>query len=183
VSGAEPLEAFFGHTPHPPVIAEPQPIRDYGVPRRASTKDTRIEESQPAKPTLAQEPPAEKVRIVEVPVEKIVVKEVSKTVEVERLVLPDVDFRFDSAELTDVGKGKVYLAAQKLREKSALALIIEGHTDRMGSDEYNYNLGRRRIDPARMSALSQGKNKPLLDQETAWARAVNRRVEFQVKAQ
>jgi outer membrane protein OmpA-like peptidoglycan-associated protein len=34
-----------------------------------------------------------------------------------------------------------------------------------------------------MSALSQGKNKPLLDQETAWARAVNRRVEFQVKAQ
>lgn len=195
VSGAEPLEAFFGHTPHPPVIAEPQPIRDYGVPKRASTKDTRIEESQPAKPTLAQEPPAEKVRIVEVPVEKIVVKEVSKTVEVERLVLPDVDFRFDSAELTDVGKGKVYLAAQKLREKSALALIIEGHTDRMGSDEYNYNLGRRRartvineltalgIDPARMSALSQGKNKPLLDQETAWARAVNRRVEFQVKAQ
>jgi outer membrane protein OmpA-like peptidoglycan-associated protein len=195
VSGAEPLEAFFGHTPHPPVIAEPQPIHNYGVPKKVPMKDTRTGEPQSATAAPAQQPLAEKVRVVEVPVEKTVIKEVPKIVETERLVLPDVDFRFGSAELTDVGKGKVYLAAQKLKEESALAFIIEGHTDRIGSDEYNYNLGRRRaqtvineltslgIDPTRMSAVSQGKNKPLLDQETGWARAVNRRVEFQVKAQ
>jgi len=32
-----------------------------------------------------------------------------------------------------------------------------------------------------MSAASLGESKPLIDQETQWARAVNRRVEFQVK--
>jgi outer membrane protein OmpA-like peptidoglycan-associated protein len=37
------------------------------------------------------------------------------------------------------------------------------------------------VDPARMSAASQGESKPLASQETNWARAVNRRVEFQVK--
>jgi outer membrane protein OmpA-like peptidoglycan-associated protein len=37
------------------------------------------------------------------------------------------------------------------------------------------------VDPARMSAASQGESKPLVGQETNWARAVNRRVEFQVK--
>jgi outer membrane protein OmpA-like peptidoglycan-associated protein len=33
-----------------------------------------------------------------------------------------------------------------------------------------------------MSAASVGESKPLINQETEWARAVNRRVEFQVKA-
>ena len=195
VSGTEPLEAFFGHTPHPPVISEPQPIQNYGVPKKVPMKDARDVENQPPKPPLAQEPAAERVKVVEVPVEKLVVKEVPKIVEVEKLVFPAVDFRFDSAELTEVGKGKVYLAAQKLKEKSEVEIVIEGHTDNVGSDEYNQNLGRRRaqtvinelavlgIDPGRLFSVSLGQSKPLLDQETGWARAVNRRVEFQVKAQ
>jgi outer membrane protein OmpA-like peptidoglycan-associated protein len=37
------------------------------------------------------------------------------------------------------------------------------------------------VDPARMSAASLGETKPLIGQDTGWARAVNRRVEFQVK--
>jgi outer membrane protein OmpA-like peptidoglycan-associated protein len=32
-----------------------------------------------------------------------------------------------------------------------------------------------------MSASGAGENAPLINQETQWARAVNRRVEFQVK--
>jgi outer membrane protein OmpA-like peptidoglycan-associated protein len=39
------------------------------------------------------------------------------------------------------------------------------------------------IDPSRISAATQGEQKPLIDQATEWARAVNRRVEFQVKGQ
>ena len=38
------------------------------------------------------------------PVEKLVVKEVPKIVEVEKMVFPIVAFRFDSAELTELGK-------------------------------------------------------------------------------
>ncbi|HEX2933457.1 MAG TPA: OmpA family protein [Candidatus Binatia bacterium] len=188
VSATEPQEAFFGHRPHPPVLADPQPIQDYGVPKRVPLKQATAQSAVPA-PVIAPE----KVRVVEVPVEKIVVREVPKIVEVERILFPAVAFRFDSADLTDLGKGQVYLAAQRLKEKSDVTVVVEGHTDATGSDEYNQKLGQRRaqtvmselsaqgIEPNRMSATSLGENRPLLSQETDWARAVNRRVEFQVK--
>jgi len=147
----------------------------------------------PAQPQATAPIASENVKIVEVPVEKIVVKEVPKIVEVEKMVFPAIAFRFDSAELTDLGKGQVYLAAERLKQAADLTLVIEGHTDAVGSDEYNQKLGQRRaetvikelvaqgVDPSRVSAVSLGENKPLIDQNTQWARAVNRRVEFQVK--
>jgi outer membrane protein OmpA-like peptidoglycan-associated protein len=141
-------------------------------------------------------PPPERVKIVEVPVEKVVVREVPKTitVEVEKVVFPPVAFAFDSANLTDLGKGQVYLTAQRLKEKADLTIAIEGHTDSQGSDEYNQKLGLQRaqtvmnelaaqgVDRNRISTASVGEAKPLLGQNATWARAVNRRVEFQVKA-
>jgi len=195
VSATEPQEAFFGHRPHPPVLAEPQPLHDYGVARR-----TPLKARPPAKTTqapgaaTAQAPAAETVKVVEVPVEKIVVREVPKIIEVEKVVFPAVAFRFDSAELTELGRGQVYLTAQRLKDKSEVIVVVEGHADVIGSDEYNMKLGMRRahavmkelsaqgIDPNRMSAGSFGETRPVIDQETDWARAVNRRVEFQVKA-
>ncbi len=175
VSATEPQEAFFGHRPHPPVLAEPQPWHDYGPAKRTPLKQTTTESQAPA--PLA---PPETVKVVEVPVEKIVVKEVPRVVEVEKIIFPAVAFRFDSAD-------------QRLKEKADLTVVIEGHTDTVGNDDYNQRLGRRRaetimselsaqgIERSRMSAASLGESKPLIDQETQWARAVNRRVEFQVK--
>jgi OOP family OmpA-OmpF porin len=205
VSATPAQEAFFGHVPHPPVLTDPLPYTDYGVPSKMAPG-----EAKASPPPVAEAAP-EKVKIVEVPVEKIVVKEVpkvvevpkivevptvvEKVVEVEKVVFPAVAFRFDSAELTDLGKGQVYLAAQRLKEKSDIKIVIEGYTDNVGSEEYNQKLGMRRaqtvmnelsalgIDRNRISATSLGENKPLLNQETNWARAMNRRVEFQVKAQ
>jgi len=188
VSATEPQEAFFGHRPHPPILADPQPLQDYGVPRRVPLK-------QSSAPTAASAPviAPERVSVVEVPVEKLVVKEVPKIVEVEKILFSAVAFRFDSAELTELGKGQVYLTAQRLKEKNDITVVIEGHTDARGSDEYNQKLGQRRaqtvmselsaqgIEPNRMSAISLGETRPLIAQETDWARAVNRRVEFQVK--
>lgn len=193
VSATEPQEAFFGHRPHPPILAEPQ-TPDYGLPKTAPQKPAAPAPTPaPAQPQAAAPTPQETVKIVEVPVEKVVVKEVPKIVEVEKMVFPTVAFRFDSAELTDLGKGQVYLAAQRLKQAGDLTLVIEGHTDVAGSEEYNQKLGRRRaetvikelvaqgVDPNRVSAISLGESKPLIDQDTQWARAVNRRVELQVK--
>ena len=191
VSATPPQEAFFGHHPHPPVLGELQPLQDYGMPKKIPMAQTA---SQPAPPVLL--PPPETVRIVEVPVEKVVVREVPKTitVEVEKVVFPPVAFAFDSANLTDLGKGQVYLTAQRLKEKADLTIAIEGHTDSQGSDEYNQKLGLQRaqtvmnelaaqgVDRNRISTASVGEAKPLLGQNATWARAVNRRVEFQVKA-
>ena len=190
VSATEAQEALFGHTAHPPILAEPQPAYDYGMPKKVVLE--KPAEAPP--PAVSQQPAPEKVRIVEVPVEKIVVKEVPKIVEVERLVFPNIAFRFNSADLTELGKGEVYLAAQRLKENAEMTIAVEGHTDEVGNDEYNQKLGMRRaetvmkelaalgIDRSRMSAASLGERKPLINQETGWARAVNRRVEFQVRA-
>jgi len=191
VSATEPQEAFFGHTPHPPVLSEPQPMRNYGVAKKVVMNEAPAKEASSVAAVIAPEP-VERVKIVEVPVEKIVVKEVPKVVEVEKFVFPAVAFRFDSAELTELGKGQVYLAAQRLKEKPELKVLVEGHTDSVGSDDYNQKLGLRRaqtimreltvqgIDAGRMSAASFGETRPAINQETDWAHAVNRRVEFQV---
>ena len=187
VSATKPQEKIFGHNPHPPLFAEPEPVYDYGTPRRVPMRET------PApKRSSYQEPVSERVTIQEVPVEKTVYKEVPKIVEVERIVFPDIAFQFNSAELTDLGKGKAYLAAQKLKEKPEIVVAIEGHADYIGDDGYNQKLGLRRgervlrelaqlgVDTSRMSVTSFGESKPVLDQQTDWARAVNRRVEFRI---
>lgn len=188
VSATAPQEAFFGHYPHPPILAEPPPMQDYGVPKKVPMTPV-----APPAPQAAVPSAPETVKVVQVPVEKIVVKEVPKIVEVEKVVFPAIAFRFDSAELSDLGKGQVYLAAQRLKEKNDLTVAIEGHTDAAGNEEYNQKLGQRRaqtvmkelaalgIEPNRMSATSLGEAKPLIDQNTQWADAVNRRVEFQVQ--
>jgi outer membrane protein OmpA-like peptidoglycan-associated protein len=189
VSATKPQEVFFGHHPHPPVLGDAQSIQDYGMPKRTSRVQTTM---QPQPPATAPAPPPETVKIVEVPVEKIVVKEVR--VEVEKLVFPSVAFAFDSARLTDLGKGQVYMASQRLREKTDVTVVIEGHADSRGDEEYNRKLGLQRaqtimnelaalgVDRNRMSTASVGESQPALEMDTAWARAVNRRVEFQVKA-
>ncbi|MDY7017039.1 MAG: OmpA family protein [Nitrospirota bacterium] len=134
-----------------------------------------------------------KERVVEVPVEKVVVKEVPKVVRVERLVFSDINFEFDKSTLTNLGKGKTYLIAQKLKESQNVKVVIAGHADYIGSEQYNLNLARRRAETIRKELLklgvsseqigdivSYGESKPLVDMKQPWARAVNRRVEFEV---
>ena len=191
VSANEPMEVIFGHEPHPPILAEPQAVRDYGMPRRVPVKPA----PPPAPVAAAQEPVREVVKLVEVPKETVVYRDVQKLVEVEKFVFSGIAFQFDSADLTDWGKGNVYLAAEKLKAKGDVSVVIEGHTDEVGSVEYNKNLGLRRaqrvmselaalgINQARISTATYGEQKPLINQPTAWARAVNRRVEFEVKGQ
>jgi OOP family OmpA-OmpF porin len=134
-----------------------------------------------------------KERVVEVPVEKVVVKEVPKVVRVERLVFSDINFEFDKSTLTNLGKGKTYLIAQKLKESQNVKVVIAGHADYIGSEQYNLNLARRRAETIRKELIklgvsteqigdivSYGESKPLVDMKQPWARAVNRRVEFEV---
>ncbi len=134
-----------------------------------------------------------KERVVEVPVEKVVVKEVPKVVRVERLVFSDINFEFDKSTLTNLGKGKTYLIAQKLKESQNIKVVIAGHADYIGTEQYNLNLARRRAETIRKEILrlgvspeqigdivSYGESKPLVDMKQPWARAVNRRVEFEV---
>jgi len=125
-----------------------------------------------------------------VPKERIVYRD--RVIQVERVAFPDVTFEFDKATLTDVGHARVYLVSQKLKEGKNVKIEIQGHTDYIGTEDYNKKLGMQRaetvkaelirlgVDPARISTVSFGEDKPLIDMQTPWARAVNRRAEFVV---
>ncbi|EKO3616490.1 OmpA family protein [Vibrio metschnikovii] len=99
-----------------------------------------------------------------------------------------VYFSFDSAELTDASR---YVLAQligQLQQHSHLS--VEGHTDNIGSDAYNFALGLRRAERVAdyvqqqalvhvtTEVLSSGARQPLNDNATAQQRAQNRRVEI-----
>jgi outer membrane protein OmpA-like peptidoglycan-associated protein len=113
--------------------------------------------------------------------------------QVERIVLQSVHFEFDKSQLTPLGRRVLDEAAQKLQDNPGLTVEIEGHTDSIGTEQYNLGLGQRRaevvkaylalqhrINPQRMTTLSYGESRPVADNHTAEGRALNRRVEFKV---
>lgn len=74
-----------------------------------------------------------------------------------------------------------------------LVFMVAGHTDNVGNEEYNYDLGKRRadavsrylitkksLDPLRVVPVSYGQSAPVEDNKSAQSRAKNRRVEILV---
>jgi peptidoglycan-associated lipoprotein len=110
-----------------------------------------------------------------------------------QVFFPDVNFDFNKATLNDLGKGRVRQISQLLASVPSLKVVVEGHCDFKGTDEYNMKLGEQRaqsvikeltelgIDPGRLSPLSYGESKSIFTEETDWARAVNRRAQFSVQ--
>jgi peptidoglycan-associated lipoprotein len=104
--------------------------------------------------------------------------------------LERVYFDFDQFTLTSAARGVLKKNAAYLQANSGVKVVIEGHCDERGSDEYNLALGERRasaakqylvslgVNAGRLSIISYGEEKPLeaLSSEQAWAK--NRRAEF-----
>lgn len=99
-------------------------------------------------------------------------------------------FASGSAELTPELIGLLDIAAGILLRNPTLGLLIEGHTDDVGSESANQRLSERRagnaaaylvaagIDEARLTAIGYGESQPIGDNTTAEGRAKNRRVDF-----
>ncbi|MEW6518184.1 MAG: OmpA family protein [Thermodesulfobacteriota bacterium] len=77
------------------------------------------------------------------------------------------------------------------KELADARLIVEGHTDDSGTEEYNYELSEMRaeavrkylqenfnIDPNRLLIRGSGENRPISGNDTEDGRSLNRRVEF-----
>jgi len=76
---------------------------------------------------------------------------------------------------------------------SGRLFVVAGHTDSVGPESYNYELGQRRasrvagylvsrqgVDPTQLRVVSYGASKPVADNSTASGRRSNRRVEILV---
>ncbi len=112
-----------------------------------------------------------------------------------QVFFPDVNFEFNKSGLNNLGKARVKQMASLLESTPEMNVVVEGHTDFKGSDSYNLKLGEKRaaavinelvqqgITSERLSPISYGESKPLYTEETDWARAANRRVQFSVKGE
>lgn len=103
-------------------------------------------------------------------------------------------FSFDQAQLPpDATKILDELASKVKGLDKTVYIEIEGHTDNIGSDEYNRELGEKRADAVRnylnenggiplhaMNVISYGEANPVSDNKSKTGRAQNRRVVIKV---
>jgi OOP family OmpA-OmpF porin len=97
-------------------------------------------------------------------------------------------FDFDSAELRPESITELERVVKFLNEVPFATALVEGHTDSVGTEEYNQGLSDRRakavfdylssrgVDPARLKSIGHGELKPIADNATAEGRQQNRRV-------
>ena len=105
-------------------------------------------------------------------------------------VLGDVLFGYDSTELTAEGRGTIQKNAEYMKRWASTKVMIEGHADSRGTNEYNLALGERRADVTRdylvslgipndrVTVVSKGEEQPACSEESesCWQR--NRRGKF-----
>ncbi|MDT8311073.1 MAG: OmpA family protein [Methylophaga sp.] len=109
------------------------------------------------------------------------------------LSLTGVNFAFDKAVLTPEAEMTLDEAVALMQETDeVLEVRVEGHTDNVGSEQYNMDLSQRRaesvvqylvdngINASRLIPVGMGEGFPVANNETDAGRAANRRVDFVV---
>jgi outer membrane protein OmpA-like peptidoglycan-associated protein len=112
------------------------------------------------------------------------------------ITLRGIYFDFDKATITPESRPALEDAAKILIQNPTIMVEIQGHTDGIGSDQYNQQLSERRaqavvsylvqdlgIEAGRLTAKGYGKSRPVADNSTEEGRALNRRVEFVITGQ
>ena len=104
----------------------------------------------------------------------------------------DTFFDFDKSVLKPAAKAKLDDLLDKIKSINLEVIIAIGHTDSVGSDEYNQKLSMRRsnavkaylvskgVDKTRIYTEGKGESQPVADNKTKEGRAKNRRVEIEV---
>lgn len=103
-------------------------------------------------------------------------------------------FDTDKAMLKDAYKGELAELAGILKKYEDTNILLEGHTDSTGSDDYNMELSRKRaqavadylalqnVSSPRFTIMGYGESQPIATNDTAAGRAQNRRVEVAIFA-
>lgn len=107
--------------------------------------------------------------------------------------LADILFDFDKATLRRDVEFNLVKIATILNQFGEMHVLVEGHTDAIGADDYNLTLSRKRaqavydflvsqgVDAKRMSWDGYGETRPVADNETPEGRQKNRRVDLVIQ--
>lgn len=110
-----------------------------------------------------------------------------------RAIFANIHFNYDQFSLTPQARSILNGIATWMKDNPRKLLLIEGHCDERGTNEYNLALGDRRansaktyltqlgIEASRIYTLSYGEERPIDvgSTESAWAK--NRRGEFKLQ--
>lgn len=103
-------------------------------------------------------------------------------------------FGFDESALNSTSQANLQELAETLNKYPDTDILIQGHTDDRGAEEYNLNLSNQRannvkdylvaqgVDSNRLSSEGLGEGMPVETNETEAGRAQNRRVEIAIYA-
>jgi OOP family OmpA-OmpF porin len=106
------------------------------------------------------------------------------------IALEGVHFDFDKSTLRPEAIVILNEAAGLLKSQATVVVEIAGHTDSIGTEEYNQGLSERRaqavkdylesqgITATRLTARGYGETQPIASNDTEDGRALNRRVEM-----
>jgi len=151
------------------------------------------------KASLYIPPPKETEKVEEVVEDQTPAIEPDTTViEIEKVdrdssvVLNNIFFEFDESKLLEASYTELGRLNDQLRKFRELSIVIEGHTDNMGTYEYNISLSLERakavadylvengLEKDRISFEGYGYTRPLSDNRTETGRSLNRRVAFRI---
>lgn len=105
-------------------------------------------------------------------------------------VISDIQFDFNKADIKPEFDADLDEVVTVMKNNPLLNILIEGHTDSIGTEQYNQSLSERRagsvkeyfvmkgIASQRMTAMGFGESRPIASNETEEGRAKNRRVQI-----
>ncbi len=105
----------------------------------------------------------------------------------------DLSFDVNQSALNPGVRDTLDGIARTVTEYPETTVLVVGHADATGKDDYNLKLSERRanavssyleqhgVAPARLSALGRGESQPIADNESEEGRAKNRRVEIRLQ--
>ncbi len=121
-----------------------------------------------------------------------------RTIELDRIekgksiVVDNIHFEFGEAYLRKESVNILDRMIESLKKNDKIKIEIRGHTDDVGSDQYNRKLSERRADsvaeymikngisPERIRSRGFGEDKPIANNKTPDGRQKNRRTEFYI---
>lgn len=187
--------SFGRHSPKPlPVVAPVKPdtvtvekivyLKDTVTVKETVTDTVTVEKTVTVKDTVTVE------KVVRDTV--VIIKEVP--VEIQKVMkdLSNALFKFGSFNLGETEKGYLDTVADWIKSEPEINVEIGGHTDDVGSDDYNQKLSEKRakavydyiisqgVEASRLSYKGYGESEPIATNKTESGRQRNRRVELKI---
>jgi OOP family OmpA-OmpF porin len=139
-----------------------------------------------------------KIEKAAMPVEQKIIKEKEDTLNLDKIeidsaiILKNILFEFNKTELLPESYTEINILLRLLTNNPQITIKLEGHTDNLGSYDFNIRLSVARaesvvryliekgIDPHRIEYAGYGFTQPLATNDTEESRKINRRVTFKI---